>query len=168
MGFIDKIISGGITNAVESLGNVADKFITTDAEREQFKLEVEKQKQAAKQAEDELTAKVEQAYLADVASSRETNAKIQESEHASFLAKNVGYLIDIFVITIWGGLTIYIVTRLLNLFHHENQPDLTNVFAIYSTITGVAMVIIQWHRGSSIGNAKNGAVMRRMLEKQNT
>lgn len=46
MGIIDKItgiLSGGAGELITSIGNVADKFITTSAEKEAFKLEVTKE-----------------------------------------------------------------------------------------------------------------------------
>ncbi|MBX2842248.1 MAG: holin family protein [Flammeovirgaceae bacterium] len=39
--FFTKIFSGGVAEVVDSLGNVADKFITTKAEKEEFKAEAQ-------------------------------------------------------------------------------------------------------------------------------
>ena len=39
-GFLDKIFGGGISSIVDSVTNAADKFITTDQEKEDFKLKV--------------------------------------------------------------------------------------------------------------------------------
>ncbi len=164
MGLIDKLISGGITNVVDSVAKVADEFITTDAERAGFKLKVEEQRIAAKQAEDELAARIEEAHLKDIADSRQHNAAIQQSESASWLSKNVGYILDLFVAGIWGCITIYIILRVFNLVHIDNAPDLTNVFAIYASLTGTFAVVLQWHRGSSSGSAKNGEVMRGIIK----
>ncbi|MDW7693785.1 holin family protein [Flammeovirgaceae bacterium SG7u.111] len=39
--FFSKVFSGGVADVVDSLGNVADKFITTKEEKEQFKAEAQ-------------------------------------------------------------------------------------------------------------------------------
>ena len=41
MSWLGKIFAGGAGSLIESVGNVADKFITTDDERNEFKLEIE-------------------------------------------------------------------------------------------------------------------------------
>ena len=41
MNWLGKIFAGGAGSLIESVGNVADRFITTDDERNKFKLEVE-------------------------------------------------------------------------------------------------------------------------------
>jgi hypothetical protein len=41
MSFLDKIIGGGVGSIVKELGDVADKFITTDAEKQAFRLQTE-------------------------------------------------------------------------------------------------------------------------------
>ena len=41
MSWLGKIFAGGAGSLIESVGNVADRFITTDDERQQFKLEIE-------------------------------------------------------------------------------------------------------------------------------
>lgn len=41
MSWLGKIFAGGAGSLIESVGNVADRFITTDDERNRFKLEIE-------------------------------------------------------------------------------------------------------------------------------
>lgn len=41
MSWLGKIFAGGAGSLIESVGNVADRFITTDDERQEFKLEIE-------------------------------------------------------------------------------------------------------------------------------
>lgn len=41
MSFLDKIIVGGVGSLVKELGDVADKFITTDAEKQAFRAQLE-------------------------------------------------------------------------------------------------------------------------------
>ena len=41
MSWLGKIFAGGAGDLIESVGNVADRFITTDDERQKFKLDVE-------------------------------------------------------------------------------------------------------------------------------
>lgn len=101
----------------------------------------------------------------DRANAREMNVKIQDSEKASWLAKNIAYMIDAFVVLIWGAVTVYIIGRFLNIIKETQGVDFSGVLGIYSGITAMAMLILNFHRGSSVGSKENGAAMRKMLEK---
>lgn len=47
-GWISKVIGGGVSEVLDSAGNLADKFIQTKEERDQFRLELVKVDQAAR------------------------------------------------------------------------------------------------------------------------
>lgn len=97
MGVIAKVLSGvtgkGVSSVVDSIG----ELFTSDEER----LEQERLlKQAEFKHEQEmrrLDVKETELYLKDVDSARVNQSRVQESEHASILAKNVQPLLAILV-----------------------------------------------------------------------
>lgn len=89
--------------------------------------------------------------MQDLANARGSNVKIQETQFASWMAKNVPYLIDMFIMLIWGGLTLYFAARFLNIIG-ENNVDLSPLLGIYAGVTGLATQVLNFHRGSSMGS----------------
>lgn len=92
--------------------------------------------------------------LADLANARAMNIEIQNSDKASWMAKNIAYIIDIMLSTVWSFVTFYLVGKAMNLI--KDQSDLTAVLSIYSTITAVFMVTLNFHRGTSQGSKDKG------------
>ena len=89
---------------------------------------------------------------ANTASAREMNAKIQ-GDKPSWLARNIGYVIDIVLVAMWLTLTFYIVARALKIIDIDGkQVDFTVVLGIYSGVTAMAATVVNFHRGSSQGS----------------
>lgn len=167
MSFLDKIFGSGIKETVGGLADIADKFIRTSEEKDEFKLKVAEFEAAQKQKlVDSAQAEVE-AYLKDVDSARESNTRIQEAEKASWLSKNVGYILDLLVAALWIGMTAYIGVRALKLIEiNESAPDMTVVLGIYAAVTGQFSQVISYHRGSSIGSANKEKVISKYMQGQ--
>lgn len=108
-GWISKILSGGVGDIVEKVGNVADKFIQTKEEKDAFALEILKTKASIEQSTSELEARIEEAYLKDTQDARESYTKIQESEKASWLSKNIMPILTLVVTTGFFGLLGYML-----------------------------------------------------------
>ncbi len=102
-----------------------------------------------------------EATLKDVADARDANVHIQESDKASWMAKNIAYCIDAFVILLWGVLTLYLIGSALKMIK-TTQVDLTGIYGLYAAVTGVAMTIINFHRGSSVGSKTSGETLRKI------
>lgn len=168
--FLSNIFGKGAGNIVESIGNVADKFIQTKEEKDKFTAEMQKvvndhtEKMAGFAIEEmKIELEREKANLADTSNARESNVKIQESDKASWLSKNVAYMIDCFVLLIWGCLTIYLIATALKLLRSSNV-DLTGIYGLYASVTAVAMTIINFHRGSSIGSERKQKQIDKMSQ----
>lgn len=99
--------------------------------------------------------------LKDIADARSSNVHIQESDKASWMAKNIAYCIDAFVILLWGVLTLYLIGTALKIVK-TTQVDLTGIYGLYAAVTGVAMTIINFHRGSSVGSKASGETLRKI------
>lgn len=163
--FITKLFGGGANELLNTADKLIDNLTLSKEEKEQFKTEFLKAsnehiEKMAGMAEQEL-----QAYLKDVADSRSSNVQIQTSDQSGWLAKNVAYCLDIFVLLIWGGMTVYIVAKFLNIIKSQQGVDFSGVLGLYAGVTALATQIIGFHRGSSVGSKANGDAMRKMLDK---
>ncbi len=148
--FFTKLFSSGASSLVQAVGDAIDKNVTTDEERKALENEIAK---ASMQYEVEMaTLGVEEtkAYLADTASARETHARVQESEHASWLAKNVGSLLAIVVV----GLTFFLYYWIMN----KNWDELSKsgmkdiIIYILGALTTVSTQVAAFYFGSSQGS----------------
>ena len=91
--------------------------------------------------------------LEDMKSARDMNVRIQETDKASWMSKNLPYIFDCFILMLWGFVTIYIVLRWMGIL--ESSPatiDMTGILGLYSGIVSLATMVIQFHRGSSSGS----------------
>jgi hypothetical protein len=164
MGLIDKIFGGGAIKVAEGVANIVDKFVDTKTEKAErdrlIMAEVNRNMEAMAREANEL----EKAYLADIQNSRDANMAIQQSDKASWLAKNIGYLIDIFITVIWGALTTYLIVVMLNLAPKQVGVDYTAVTAVWGAVTGVFTTVLTWHRGSSQGSADKQKLLDRITK----
>lgn len=90
------------------------------------------------------------AYLADTQDARANNARIQESEKASWLSKNVAYMIDLFLTVLWGSVTIILFLKIFKVAAQE--VDMISLMALHGTVTAVFMTVLNFHRGTSKGS----------------
>ena len=98
-----------------------------------------------------------QAYLGDVQSAREQQTRLQESEQAGWLAKNVHSMLAIIII----GLTFILYWSLIfgdsELIKNEKMKDI--VIYILGALTTVSTQVAAYYFGSSQGSAdKNKAL----------
>jgi len=151
MSILTNILSGGASKLVESIGSTIDNLVTSKEEKEQLKIELQKEINRHNEVLESEANKEIELYLKDTQSARDTNARIQESDKASFWAKNTAYFLDVFIGLIWGCITIFIVCKALKLVDNV-QADMTAILSIYSTITAIFMISVNFHRGTSIGS----------------
>ena len=161
---IKELFAGGASKLVDSVKGVISEFHISpeDSKKlEQSMLEITNKHIETMSA---LAQSEYEAQLKDVANARDSNVKIQESDKSSWLSKNVAYFIDIFVILIWGILTIYIIASALKIIKTTNV-DLTGIYGLYATVTAVAMTIINFHRGSSRSSQDKDKQINTMINK---
>lgn len=98
-------------------------------------------------------------YLDDVKNSRETNVAIQESDKASWMAKNVGYIIDLTLIFSFLLMLVIIVYRAVP----EENKEL--FYMSFGSLGTFAATSIYWHRGSSQSSSNKQNFIDRMMRK---
>ena len=145
-------ITGIIGDNINSLLHRKENLLAKEVDLKEVEAEVQKAVQDNLLEFAKLQQAEYEAMLKDTADARNSNVQIQNSERASWLAKNVAYCIDLFVFTIWGAMTVYIICKFLNIIKAQQGVDFSGILGIYSGITAIAMTVLNFHRGSSKGS----------------
>ena len=85
--------------------------------------------------------------VADKDSARKANVEILTSPHSGLFAKIVPLIIDLAVAVVWAIFTFYIANKLASGVEVDSS-----LYSMYTTVTAVFMIILQYYRGSSIGS----------------
>ena len=161
---LEKLIGGGVKSIADGVSSVIDSINAPKEEKEKAMQAIQAELNRHQEAMLVEADSVEKAYLVDVADSRQANARIQESEKASWMAKNTAYMIDLFIIALWGALTAYVLASMLHLVEKVVGVDYTGVTAIWGGVTALATQIIGFHRGSSQGSADKQKLIDKMTQ----
>jgi len=142
--------------AVFELGNkLIDRFLPDPEQKAaaQFKLlEMQQNGDLAKMAND---TEITKAYLGDVASARDREAKVATSEHAPYLNKVIVPILAIGVLALTFGLFAFV------LFDKGDIDPTRKDILIYvlGVLSAIATQIVSYYFGSSKGsNDKNDAI----------
>lgn len=156
---LGKIFSSGTSDLIDSVGKVLDNVITTKAEKEQANLELQKVINEHEEKMASLTQAQVEAYLKDTQSARDANVRIQESDKASWLAKNVSYVLALVVTIGFFGLLGYMLK-------YEVPSANQDVMNILLGSLGTAWItIVGFFFGSSIGSKEANASLKKVLSK---
>lgn len=152
---VDKLFGG--KTVVDSIGGIIDKYHVSPEDKRLMQ-EAEDKAMEEKRA---FALQLLQNDAADTASARDMNAKVQ-GDKPSWLAKNVGYIIDIFVLLLWGSYTLLITLHMLKLIQVvDKSVDFTVIVTLWGAVTALAQQIIGFHRGSSQGSVEK----QKMIDK---
>lgn len=160
-----------VTGAVSGLGDGISKVVDS---MNAPKVMVDQTKAAiadllAKHQSDLLVAQVElekqhtaekEGLMLDVQNARNTNMSIQTSDKPGWLSKNIPYCLAIFMTSIWGTCTIYIIFRMLNLVVVDPKIDMTSIMAMYAGITGLYATVLNFYFGSTHSSKDKDATIQ--------
>ena len=107
------------------------------------------------------------AQLADVSSARDMNVKVEETEKSSWLSKNIAPILGTCIVGMWVVLTCYMVAKILNLVATDPKINTDVLNGMYTTLTAVAMVIVNFYFGSSHGSKDKDKIIQDMASQQN-
>jgi hypothetical protein len=103
----------------------------------------------------ELELEMAKLDMANTADARKMNSEIQNSTTASWLAKNIAYVIDVAIIA--GALTMTFVVFIVGVPEQNKSMAFTALGSLW-TLTGT---VVNFHRGSSAGSkAKTEEMMK--------
>lgn len=163
IGLLDKLFTskdgkGIATQVIDGVGSIIDKYHVSPEDRQKMQEEADKVMQQHR----DFAASVIAQDNANTSSARDMNQKIQ-GDKPSWLAKNIGYLIDILLVSVWSALTFYIVARALHIIDTEGKSvDFTTVLGIYAGVSTMAGTVVNFHRGSSQGSADKAKMIDRL------
>jgi len=159
--FIKNVFAGGAGELVEKVGTAIDKLTISKEEKEQFKAEYLKETNSHIEKMVALAQAETDSYLKDVASAREANAAIQSSDKASWLSKNVAYIIDLFLTILWGSITVILFLKVFKVA--ATEVDMVSLMALHGTATAVFMTVVNFHRGTSKGSEDKSKQISSMI-----
>lgn len=158
------LLKGGLTGIGETAKGIIGQVAENKIGLSEAALNIDKEINRASEAITAQTNDLEKAYLADVQSARDANVHIQESDKASWLAKNIAYCIDIWMALIWGVFTIYVAALWAKVISSASV-DFTGILSLYSTVTAVFMITVNFHRGTSQGSADKQKLLDKLSKK---
>ena len=156
---ISKIFGG--KSPLDVVKDLVQEFHLSPEEKEKFAAAAAERLSALEKERQDFALMVLQADYADSADARSANVKIQ-GDRPSWMARNVAYMIDIFIVGLWGGITAYLLGGMLHLIAQKQGVDYTGVTAIWGGVTALATQILGFHRGSSQGSADKQKIIDRM------
>lgn len=148
--FIEEKLGVSVEDSVKSEEGLL-KLKQLEAEHEEFLVEA-----AQKKAELDLAA--EKIANENTASARDMNSKIQESDHASYLAKNAAYWIDIFVVLATFGMAYLIVFQTIPTVNKEI------FYTSFGSLLTICLTIVNFHRGSSARSQTKDDTISQMMK----
>ena len=161
--FFTKLFSAGASSLVEAVGDAIDKNFTSDEEKKAIEAEIAK---ATMQYEVEMkTLGIEEtkAYLADAHSAREHQSRVQESEHASWLAKNVHPLLAVCIIGLTFFMYFWIIGGSIEKLAQNGTKDI--VIYILGALTTISTQVAAYYFGSSQGSKDKQKAMESIADK---
>lgn len=164
MSIFTKILSGGADAIVKTVSDTVDRFITTPDEKAAMKAELEKEVNRHFEAVEDSANKALELEIKNTSDARAMEIAIQAG-HPSWLSRNVSYLIDLFVMCVWGGMTVYIALRALKLLADAHQVDFSVILGIYAAVSTQMGTVLNFHRGSSKSSEDKGKQIDRMTQK---
>lgn len=135
MSWLSDMVGGGIKEVIEGVGETVDRFVTTDKEREE--LEISKSR---------LRLEEFQAEVADRGSAREREMRVNESENASWLSKNISSLLAI------GCLVLTFIMFYQVLYMETNDKNKDIIIYILGVLSAISTQIVSYYFGSSMGS----------------
>ncbi len=157
---LKNIFSAGASKLVDSVATGLDNLITNKEEREAAKLAITQEiNRNAEAIMNDATKQIE-LENEDRENARNSNTKIQESEHASWMAKNVAYVIDLTLLVTFLIMMAVIIYKVV--------PDANKeiFYMAFGSLISYLGTTITFHRGTSKGSEDKQKTMDKMLKKQ--
>jgi heme/copper-type cytochrome/quinol oxidase subunit 4 len=161
MGIWTKLLGGGTGNLVKAVGDVVDEFVTTGEERMELENEMARTQMEYNLEQKRLGIKEQEIYLQDTASAREAQAAIQTSEHASWLAKNVGSILALGTTLLAFFLFFWVISG------HVTDKNQQIVIYILGALSAITTQIFSYYFGSSQGSAKKNQMLEDISKRDN-
>jgi hypothetical protein len=148
-----------LTALLDVGGKLIDKLIPDPEAKARAQAELAKLAQDGELAKMANDTKLVELMNANTASARDMNAKIQESESASWLAKNTAYALDVGIVSA----TIFLAWFAFIKGVPEQNKEL--VYMALGSLITMSGTILNFHRGSSQGSKDKGSEIQQLKGK---
>lgn len=155
---IGKVIGGSTGTVIESVGKVVDEFTISKEEKAAINQKITEELNRHQEATQRLMIEQLQAELGDISNARDNNAKIQESEKASWLAKNLPYYLDIIVVVA------FFVGLLMIMYKAVPEENKELFYTGFGLLGGYVSTVMNFHRGSSSGSKASADTLRHLAK----
>lgn len=162
--FLSDLFSSGATSLVTAIGDSLDKLVTSDEEKKELDNELAKATMQYEVQMATLGVQEKQIEMQDRDSARVNQSRIQESEHASWLAKNVQPFLALVIIALTFGIYWYII-----FYGNKQQLDESGmkdlVIYILGALTTIVTQVVAYFFGSSSGSAAKSKTLEAMTKR---
>jgi hypothetical protein len=141
-------------------GKLIDKLIPDPAQKAEAQLKLAQMAQDGELAKMANETKLIELNNANTDSARDMNAKVQESDNASWLAKNTAYALDLGIVTA----TIFLAWFAFMVGVPEQNKEL--VYMALGSLITMCGTVLNFHRGSSQGSKDKGGEIQRLKDMQ--
>lgn len=145
MGFLAELFSGGSSKLIDSVGNTLDKVITTKGEKLELENEIKKAEMNYGIEMGKLSLEEKKLAYGDFDSARERDIKIQSSEHATLLGKNIAPYLAIGATALCFALFFVIIFQ-RHMITNESKDIIIYVLGVLS---GLLIQIFSFYFGAS-------------------
>ncbi|WDE03656.1 hypothetical protein SG34_020045 [Thalassomonas viridans] len=160
--FFSNLFSKGATGLVDAVGDILDNSFTTEEEQQELENELSKAAMRHEAEMGKLALEDKKASLADIASARENQSRVQESEHASWLAKNVHSLLAVSIIALTFLMYFWIIQGDMKAIAEAGVKDI--VIYILGALTTISTQVVAYYFGSSMGSQTKQKSMDKIAE----
>jgi len=153
------LFSGGLKGLADSAKDIIQQVGENKIAPLEAQLKIDSEINRHAEAMEASAVKEMELQLADTKSARDSNATIQQSENSSWLAKNVGYIIDLLL------LIAFLVMLSMIFFHTVPEENHELFYVGFGTLGGYLGTSINFHRGTSQGSHEKQKMLDRMMRK---
>lgn len=154
IGLIENFVPAPVKGGLDIVKNIIQGSTLTDEQKaEGIKLADDHEIEIIKL--DQEQAKIDNE---NTDSARKMNISL-EGDKPSWMAKNVLYILALFVSAIWGIMTIYLLMRALKFVGDGDKVDLTQILCIYNGISVMFAMVLNFFFGST----QNGRQMQKTM-----
>jgi hypothetical protein len=154
---LGKIVGNSTGNMLESVSNIADKWITTKEEKLEFEQKLQEQLNKHNEFLIQEANKETESYLKDVDSARQRDINANNSEHSSILSKNIAPILALSIIVL-TFILIYVI-----MFKPKLGVEKDIIIYILGALTGYVGMVLSYYFGSSKSSSDKQKQMNDMM-----
>ena len=144
-GFLASLFAGGASTLVESVGKAIDSVVTSDEEKISLENELRRAEMSHKAEMRLLDIEETGLFINDISSAREEQSRVQESENASWLAKNIQPFLALLLVV----LTFFMFGRALFGGIAANSHESNITMMILGALISIDTQIVSYFFGAS-------------------